>query len=353
MAAGLSKIFRPAAPSTIRKGPSKVRALKSGKAGANRAEESMSDSSSVQVVRNASDISSSDAGGQKAAPQGPYKQDGEVIPTDFRYDIAGTYKGGEGAGPSQQKQQEQGANSNGASSTEWSQLPGSIPDPEEKADSAVKQKTPPTPQGNDSKPKPIAMDGKAINPEDIESIPQPSKTFVRDVRARRVMKEFRAVSKLCSRPSSIFSVELEGDNLFEWNIKLFEVDPLSLLHYDMEKRDIPYILFNLSFPDNFPFNPPFVRVVSPRIENGYVMDGGAICMELLTPGGWSSAYTIEAVVMQLGATLVAGHARLSKGKRYRIFGDVAFNKQEAMDSFRNIVETHKKYGWHSPAGEFS
>lgn len=33
-------------------------------------------------------------------------------------------------------------------------------------------------------------------------------------------------------------------------------------------------------------------------------------MELLTPQGWSSAYSIEAVIMQISATLVKGKARV-------------------------------------------
>lgn len=40
-------------------------------------------------------------------------------------------------------------------------------------------------------------------------------------------------------------------------------------------------------------------MVEPRIEKGFVMEGGAICMELLTPRGWASAYTVEAVLMQV------------------------------------------------------
>lgn len=36
------------------------------------------------------------------------------------------------------------------------------------------------------------------------------------------------------------------------------------------------------FQDNFPFEPPFVRVVNPVLNGGYVLHGGAICMELLT-----------------------------------------------------------------------
>lgn len=46
---------------------------------------------------------------------------------------------------------------------------------------------------------------------------------------------------------------------------------------------------------------------------GYVLLGGAICMELLTKQGWSSAYTVEALIMQISATLVKGKARIQFG----------------------------------------
>ena len=51
----------------------------------------------------------------------------------------------------------------------------------------------------------------------------------------------------------------------------------------MRQNNISHILLNMSFPDNFPFAPPFVRVISPIVEGGYVLDGGALCLELLTP----------------------------------------------------------------------
>ncbi len=34
--------------------------------------------------------------------------------------------------------------------------------------------------------------------------------------------------------------------------------------------------------DSFPYEPPFVRIVHPTVSNGFVLGGGAICMELLT-----------------------------------------------------------------------
>lgn len=50
-----------------------------------------------------------------------------------------------------------------------------------------------------------------------------------------------------------------------------------------------------------------------QLSGGYVLLGGAICMELLTKQGWSSAYTVEAVIMQIAATLVKGKARILFG----------------------------------------
>lgn len=361
VAAGLSKLFRPAAPSTVRthhhqQGPSKGRSRKGNRAmGGGGGEESISDSSSVIGCGKDGDYLPLPTGVEvivvSTLPPHPHV----TTSADKSLDPCGSGHGG-----------------GGNAATEWSQLPGAIPDTS--SDDSDEQVTKPrtaatttsTPpisrQKKSNKPPslpsssphtPAKLNGDAISLEEIDKVPQAGKKYVRDVRAKRVMKEYRCVKKLCNQLDATFNVELVDENLYDWNIKLYEMDPLSLLHYDMEKYDIPFVLFNMTFPDNFPFSPPFVRVVSPRIDNGYVMDGGAICMELLTPGGWSSAYTIEAIVMQLGATLVAGHARVSTGKRYKIFGDVPFNKQEAADSFRNVVETHKRYGWATPAGDFS
>ena len=65
------------------------------------------------------------------------------------------------------------------------------------------------------------------------------------------------------------------------------MDPDSPLMQDIKKLkasiDMDHILLHLVFDDKFPYNPPFVRVVKPVINGGYVTAGGAICMELLTP----------------------------------------------------------------------
>lgn len=76
-----------------------------------------------------------------------------------------------------------------------------------------------------------------------------------------------------SKQEPVFSVELVEDNLFEWYVKIYKLDGESDLMQDMVELGIRYILLHLIFPDNFPFAPPFMRLISPRIEKGFVMEG--------------------------------------------------------------------------------
>ena len=117
-------------------------------------------------------------------------------------------------------------------------------------------------------------------------------------------------------------------------------------------------------------------MVHPVLHGGYVLDGGALCMELMTPQGWSSAYTIEAVIMQLSATLVKGKARIKfdapkvscknlfdsspRSRKYRNLKYITllkdnlkyfafifqgtYNLARAQQSFRSLVHIHEKNG---------
>ncbi|XP_015919272.1 ubiquitin-conjugating enzyme E2Q-like protein 1 [Parasteatoda tepidariorum] len=173
----------------------------------------------------------------------------------------------------------------------------------------------------------------------------PSLKHAQTVRTRRLMKEYQEITKFSRNlEKPPFVVELVDDNLYEWNVKLFQIDPESDFYHDMQEAEIEHVLLNMVFPDNFPFSPPFMRVISPHVEKGFVMEGGAICMELLTPRGWASAYTIEAVVMQFAASLVKGQGRIAR----KCKNGKEFSKKSAEASFRSLVKTHDKYGWVTP-----
>ncbi|KAK3744103.1 hypothetical protein QZH41_016792 [Actinostola sp. cb2023] len=165
----------------------------------------------------------------------------------------------------------------------------------------------------------------------------------------RLMKELRDLYRSDSYKSGNYTVQLNDDNLYDWSIKVMSVDPESTLHKDMvqlkKQEGLDHIHLNLSFTDKFPFDPPFARVCYPIITAGYVLSGGAICMELLTPQGWSSAYNIDAVIVQITATLVKGKARINfhESKKPGVYSLV-----RAQQSFKSLVQIHEKNGWYTP-----
>ena len=55
-------------------------------------------------------------------------------------------------------------------------------------------------------------------------------------------------------------------SFFSLQVKLLRIDPESELFRDMVEFNVPYILLNITFPDSFPFQPPFLRVLAPKLE---------------------------------------------------------------------------------------
>lgn len=134
------------------------------------------------------------------------------------------------------------------------------------------------------------------------------------------------------------------NNVYEWNVSLYCIDQDSELGQDLLENEIPHIRLSLLFPDNFPFAPPFMRVVEPVISGGYVFDGGSICMELLTPQGWNATYTVESILMSFAASVVKGNGRLDKDQSKLS----KYSLQMAQSVFQNIVRGHELTGWTTP-----
>jgi ubiquitin-conjugating enzyme E2 Q len=101
------------------------------------------------------------------------------------------------------------------------------------------------------------------------------------------------------------------DCMDKWTIKLFQFDEDSNLAKDMLVLCQDHIQLEMKFPNQYPFEPPFVRVVKPRFkrQTGFVMNG-ALCMELLTKDGWNPINDIESVIVSIRSLLVVGDGRL-------------------------------------------
>ncbi|KAH8377263.1 hypothetical protein KR093_004572 [Drosophila rubida] len=168
----------------------------------------------------------------------------------------------------------------------------------------------------------------------------------------RLMKELRIIYRSDTFKQNMYSVELVNDSLYEWNVSINTVDKDSQLCADMlQLKEIDgqgVIKLNITFNDNYPFFPPFVRVVYPIILGGYVLSGGAICMELLTNSGWTSAYTVEALIIQIAATLVHGKGRINLNVTTSSIEEY-YNLDRAQRSFQSILKIHSIHGWSRPA----
>ncbi len=101
------------------------------------------------------------------------------------------------------------------------------------------------------------------------------------------------------------------DSMDKWCIKLFGFDEDSNLAKDLVVCGMDHVELEMSFPDQYPFEPPFVRVVKPRFkrQTGFVMSG-ALCMELLTKDGWNPINDIESVIVSIRSLMVVGDGRL-------------------------------------------
>ncbi|KAG7367912.1 ubiquitin-conjugating enzyme [Nitzschia inconspicua] len=120
----------------------------------------------------------------------------------------------------------------------------------------------------------------------------------------RIMNQDTEEAGFSLAPQSEDSMEL-------WTINLFQFDPDSNLAKDMMVLGIDHIELEMKFPEQYPFEPPFVRVVKPRFkrQTGFVMNG-ALCAELLTKDGWNPINDIESVIVSIRSLLVVGDGRL-------------------------------------------
>lgn len=72
----------------------------------------------------------------------------------------------------------------------------------------------------------------------------------------RLMKELREIYRCTNYKNSVFSIELEKDNLYEWHVKLKKVDADSQLAADLRQLERAHaqdhLLFHFTFKETFP-----------------------------------------------------------------------------------------------------
>jgi ubiquitin-conjugating enzyme E2 Q len=196
-------------------------------------------------------------------------------------------------------------------------------------------------------------------------------SFATDAGTRTLSRELMRMQAVqCSTPLHELGWYIDFEsvtNLFQWIVQLHSFDPSLPLAEDLKKAGLTSVVLELRFGADFPFSPPFVRVIRPRFlpfmegGGGHVTNGGAMCMELLTSSGWSPASSLESVLLQVRMAMsaldprparldqryIAAAAAAANSKKGKVVKAADYGVTEALDAFVRAANSH---GWAVPEG---
>lgn len=144
------------------------------------------------------------------------------------------------------------------------------------------------------------------------------------------------------------------ENVYQWIVEMHSFEATLPLAKDMKQAGLTSIVLELRFTNQFPFSPPFVRVIKPRFTpflaggGGHVTAGGALCMELLTNDGWLLSTSIENVLLQVRMAMSSTDPRPARLQPSAGYGGQAYGIGEAIDAYKRACLQH---GW-TPAKDF-
>ncbi|GBC07264.1 hypothetical protein RclHR1_07340010 [Rhizophagus clarus] len=175
---------------------------------------------------------------------------------------------------------------------------------------------------------------------------------------QRICKELRTIINRQSDPSNDLGFFVDTNKLqsvYQWVVQLNNFDSNLPLAQDMARNRVNSIDLEVRFAPDYPFVPPYVRVIRPRLlrfmdgGGGHVTAGGSICMDLLTLGnererGWSSVYTMEAVLLQVKMALSSLDPKPARLDRN---WNCEYSPGEAIDAYIRVANQH---GWAVPQG---
>ena len=161
---------------------------------------------------------------------------------------------------------------------------------------------------------------------------------------KRLLGEMKKILKINKETGKLnisshgISVNIPEDNLFLWNIKFFDFDKHTDLAKTMKRLNIKNIELEVRFLPDYPYSAPFVRVIKPRFQRrtGHIVDS-SICLELLSPKGWTPATSMETVLIHVRSNMTEGGGKIDD-KNWNI--PYSFNEAKAA-----FMRTCTTYGW--------
>ena len=92
-------------------------------------------------------------------------------------------------------------------------------------------------------------------------------------------------SRLYNGSKNSLQLRVLDNDIYKWELKIWEFPKHCQLNTELLEYS-PYdscVTLEIRFPSDYPFLPPFLRIVSPPIRAGHVIMGGAIFLDILLP----------------------------------------------------------------------
>ncbi|KAM0718941.1 hypothetical protein Q7P37_006013 [Cladosporium fusiforme] len=201
---------------------------------------------------------------------------------------------------------------------------------------------------------------------DFDTLPlMPTPTYATPATTKRLQTELMTLSKIQSSTDAVelgWYIDFEKiENMYQWIVELHSFHTFTVkdkplpLADDMKKTGTTSIVLEIRFGPDFPFSPPYIRVIRPRFlpftmgGGGHVVIGGAMCMELLTNTGWSGIMSMESVLMQVRMAIASEPFARLEGKGAKLpAGRVHdYGVGEAAEGYIRACASH---GWAVPKG---
>jgi ubiquitin-protein ligase len=162
----------------------------------------------------------------------------------------------------------------------------------------------------------------------------------------RILKEIKMMSRYNDGPvddnglTLEFSIFEEQINIWRCKLSIDNFKDCNYLYSDLQKYNINNVEFEILLPERYPFEPPFIRLVSPRFAflSGHITRGGSICMELLTKQGWTSSISVDKVLLMIKQNMMDGEARIDP----KLIGKV-YGYQEAVEAYDRMLRNHPEW----------
>lgn len=175
------------------------------------------------------------------------------------------------------------------------------------------------------------------------------------IRSKRLVVDMKkCIEYFSENPDHGIKIDIDDQQMYTWKVYFTRFSSDTLLFQDMKKYGISQITLETEFKEDYPFSPPFVRVLCPRFERwtGHVTYGGSLCTEFLTltdtPYSWKPILSITTVflmikeLLSLDGRLDAEFYKNTKNIQKTLENKSTYSKNEASEAFQIAL---RKHGW--------